>query len=82
MLGMIQLSLGAFWKYPASCSGFRFSVPWLLVLANIYLQIRLIGFFLLASRFRTMDRCRNVAGPVGKYPLIEPCRVNEEYLCP
>lgn len=82
MVGMVQPSLGAFWKYPAFCSGFPFPVPWYLVLANIYLQIRLIGVFLFAPRFRTIDRCRKVAGLVGKYPLIEPWRADEEYLCP
>lgn len=82
MLGMIQPSLGAFWKYPAFCSGFPFPVPWYLVLANVYLRIRLIGVFLFASRFRAMERSRKVAGLVGRYPVIESWRVDEEYLSP
>lgn len=82
MLGMIQPSLAAFWKYPAFCSGFSFPVPWYLILANIYMQIRLLGVFLFASRFRTMERCRKIAGLVGKYPVIESWRADEEYLSP
>ncbi len=82
MLYTIQPSLGAFWKYPAFCSGFPSPVPWYLVLANIYLHLRLIGVFLFASRFRDMERCRKVAGLVGRYPVIEPWIADEEYLCP
>lgn len=77
MLGMTQPLLGAFWKYPAFCSGFPFPVPWYLVLANIYLQIRLIASLLFASRFRAMERCRKSAGLVGRYPIIESWKADE-----
>ena len=82
MLYMMQPSLGAFWKYPAFCSGFPLPVPWYLVLANIYLYLRLIGVFLFAPRFRAMERCRKLAGLVGRYPVTQLWKVDEEYLCP
>ncbi|KAL9063668.1 MAG: hypothetical protein Q9161_009346 [Pseudevernia consocians] len=82
MLSMMQPWLGAFWKYPAFCSGFPLPVPWYLVLANIYLQIRLICVFFFAPRFRAIERSRKLAGLEGRYPTLESWRADEEYLCP
>ncbi|PWI76241.1 glycosyltransferase family 1 [Purpureocillium lilacinum] len=60
-----------FWKYPALGSGFPFPLPWRLVLANVYLQLRLIYGVVFSPALAAKRRFLSDKGVRDPMPLVD-----------
>ena len=63
-------------------SGYRFPVPPYLILANIYIILRVFIHIKLSPRFRKIDKARKRAGMIGILPGVEVYPKRAHYLSP
>ncbi|KAL2222296.1 hypothetical protein M432DRAFT_636920 [Thermoascus aurantiacus ATCC 26904] len=77
-----QPNAAALWKYPALSSGFPYPLPWYLIPANIYLNLRFIWSILNDPRIKAINQARAQEGLKGPIPMFVSYNKDRLYLLP